>query len=194
MINPNVSEVARPPSAPPRNATAADGYRACSSIHTPDQRSRSLRTGENFRHLVSLATFTFHFVNRKVRQLIGVRLPMTAVETGDRHRLDGVGVETPHVDADAVGVGARYVEGLDAAHRAEMMLRDSGVEGVGREHILALDQAESVPRHDQMQMGCHGADRTIAELRVDGGWCLHLETHPAAVAALEAIDGREVKK
>ena len=46
-------------------------------------------------------------------------LPMAAVEVLHRDRRDGPGLEAAHVDADAVGVGARHVERLDAAHPAE---------------------------------------------------------------------------
>ena len=42
------------------------------------------------------------------------------------------------------------------------MLRDSGIEGIGRERLGPLKELESRPRDDEVQIGELAADRAIA--------------------------------
>src|SRR4051812_42602034 len=84
--------------------------------------------------------------------LLHRRLPVAAVEAlwRDRERIEAV--ETMGVDVDLVRVGARHIERLDAAHFAEMMLGDPGVELIGREIAFALKQIELLGWHIRCQM------------------------------------------
>ncbi len=59
-------------------------------------------------------------------------------------------------------MGARNVKGLYATYRAEIMLRDSGMEGIGRKGLGTLKKLESGSRDDEMQIGELVADRAIA--------------------------------
>src|SRR6185437_14872517 len=70
-------------------------------------------------------------------------LPVAAVE--EPFGCQGASVDVVQaagIDADAVRIGARDVEGVHPAVRAERMLRDAGAEGVGLERGLALQQLE----------------------------------------------------
>src|SRR5271167_428221 len=78
-------------------------------------------------------------------------LPITAVEIAEFERRNIDAVETAHIDVDLIRVGARNVERMNAAGGAERVLRDAGIEAVGRQRILAAQQLEQVPRHNQMQ-------------------------------------------
>jgi len=65
---------------------------------------------------------------------------------------------------------------------AEHVLRDPGVEPVGREIIIAADELELISRHDQMQKSFFGTDRAIAvrdpiKIGADS------ESHPPAMAS-----------
>jgi len=66
-----------------------------------------------------------------------VFFPIDPVEFLD---LDGAWLrfEASHVDIDAIGVGARNIERLDAASLAEQVLGFSAIEGIGSELIFAL--------------------------------------------------------
>ena len=79
-------------------------------------------------------------------------LPVPSVEGTDADLLERSIVEAAQVHAVAVGVRARHVEGLDAAVPAEEVTSLSGVEGVGRERVLAPQQPEVLARHDQVQV------------------------------------------
>ena len=75
-------------------------------------------------------------------ECVGVDLPVATVEVNDTGRLDGRGVETPDVDAEAVGIRSGYVERLDTAVLAEVVLSRLGIERVGGERFVALNQPE----------------------------------------------------
>jgi hypothetical protein len=76
-------------------------------------------------------------------ELVGVVLPVAAVEVPDLDLPDRGGVETARIHADAVGIGARNVKAFDAALRAEMVLCDAGVEAVGGQGLLPLKEADA---------------------------------------------------
>src|SRR5882724_6180378 len=95
--------------------------------------------------------------------LLHRRLPVAAIEA---LRRDGERIETVKaagVDVDLVRVGTRHIERMDAAHLAEMMLGDLGVELIGREIARALQQIEPLGRHDQVPDALLGADRAVAD-------------------------------
>ena len=96
---------------------------------------------------------------------------------------NGAVVEAAHIDAEAVGLGAWDIEALDAAYRAEMMLRRAGVETVWDERVPALQQPEALSRHDQVHIARHAADRAVAFLDLDLVRRQHLVAHRAAVTA-----------
>src|SRR5882757_3637184 len=89
-------------------------------------------------------------VRARRRRLAGLRdsaalgvLPVTAVEEPAGRQACRVDVvQATGIDADAVRVGPRDVEGVHAAMRTESMLRDTGAEGVGLERGLAAHQLE----------------------------------------------------
>src|SRR5262249_19213979 len=115
-------------------------------------------------------------------ELPDARLPVPAVERSPRERRQVDVVEAAHVDVDAVGVGARHVEARHTAVAAEMVLRDTAVEAVGAEVVGPGKEPEGVAGHDPVQVALAGADRTVAVAHL-GRCALHLEAHPAAVAA-----------
>ena len=92
-------------------------------------------------------------------------------------------VEAADVDVDAVGIGARDVEGFHPAGFAKGVLRDAGVEGVAGEIVVAGEQTELRLRHDEMQEAGLGTDRAVAVLRDDRLGRFHFEGDGAAVAA-----------
>jgi len=58
-------------------------------------------------------------------------LPLLAVELlPNRHRIHGSGVETACVHAESVGVGARDIESLDSAARAEQVIGRLRIEAI----------------------------------------------------------------
>lgn len=59
-------------------------------------------------------------------------LPIPAVKIRDTDMLDRLGIQASRVDADSIRIGARNIKSLDPAGRAEVVLRNAGVEGVGR--------------------------------------------------------------
>src|SRR5487761_1158931 len=117
-------------------------------------------------------------------------LPFPAVEGPHGHLLEGAGVEAAGIDAETVGMGARDVERLDAAHRAEEMLRRAGVESVSREHVLAREQLEVLRAHDEMQVAGLAAHRAVAVRARPSRGRERLESDPAAVAAPAVRDQR----
>jgi hypothetical protein len=63
------------------------------------------------------------------------------------------------------------------------MLRHAGVEAVGREEFLTLEQAKAGFRHDHVQIRGLGADRAVAFCDREAGGSADFEPDPAAVAA-----------
>ena len=123
------------------------------------------------------------FLERDLAQRAGIGFPVGAVEGLHFDRLEAALVQAARVDVHAIGIRARDVEALDAAHRAEAMLRHAGVEGVFAEHVLAGEQAEARGRHDQVQESAHAAQRAVAVLDAQQARRVHLETHAAAMTA-----------
>src|SRR5262249_38935118 len=117
-------------------------------------------------------------------------LPLASVEGlgRDRQLLDRPLIQAARVDAVAVGMRARHIERLDAAHRAEKMLRHAGVESIRGEEFRALEQAEARLRHDQVQEPRLRADRAIALGDREAGGRLDFEADPAAMTT-SAMNG-----
>src|ERR1051325_9229669 len=78
--------------------------------------------------------------------------PVLPVLAHDRHVLDRPLVEAARVHAVAVGVRARGVEGLHAAHRAEEVPRGAGVERVRAERLGAREELEPLLRRDEVKV------------------------------------------
>src|SRR5205807_10607585 len=55
-----------------------------------------------------------------------------------------------------------HVERMHAAHPAERVLGDAGVERVGRKIVAPAQELEALGRHDEMQNALLGADRAVA--------------------------------
>src|SRR5690242_6240237 len=124
------------------------------------------------------------------RRLAGLRdalalgvLPVTAVEEPLGRQGASVDVvQAAGVDADAMRVRARDIEGMHAAMGAEGMLRDAGAEGVGLERGLALQQLEGRGIGPEVQDALLGADRAAAvrqQVEIDLG----AEPHATAMAS-----------
>ena len=112
---------------------------------------------------------------------VGMIFPVATVEVRNSNFGNGFRIQTANIDADPVRVRARDVKGFDAAVDAETVLRDPGVEGVGGEILLALEEAEPAGGDDQVEVGGLGADRTVTELGIELGGGIDLETNPTAV-------------
>jgi len=109
--------------------------------------------------------------------------PLPPVEICNPNFGNGFRFEATDIDADSVRIGARNIEGFDAAVGAESVPGDPGVEGVGGEILLALDEAEPAGGNDQVEVGGHRADRTVAELDLELCGRVDLELHHSTVAA-----------
>ena len=70
--------------------------------------------------------------------LVAVLFPIYPVELTYFDPLDRAGFETAHVDAVAVGIGARHIKGFDAANFTKEMLGDAGVEFIFGEELRTL--------------------------------------------------------
>src|SRR5882757_4931723 len=127
-------------------------------------------------------------VRARRRRLAGLRdsaalgvLPVTAVEEPLGRQAGRVDVvQAAGIDADAVRVRTRDVEGVHAAMRTESVLRDTGAEGVGLERGLAAQQLEGGGVGTEVQDALLGADRAAAgrqEVEIDLG----AESHLAAM-------------
>ncbi len=88
--------------------------------------------------------------------------PVLTVKIPDGYILDMPGIQAVNIYAEPIGVRARYIEGLDAAMSAEQMFCGAGVEAVGGQAILALQQVKVLLADDQMKKTGHPADRAIA--------------------------------
>src|SRR5215468_12572244 len=110
-------------------------------------------------------------------------LPVLAVEEPGRLEARPVdAVETARVDGESIRPGARHIECVHAAMRAEGVLRHAGAEGVHRERVLAAQQLEIFRHRRQMENALLGAYRAAA-LRQPVQIDLGAETHAAAVAS-----------
>src|ERR1700733_8216212 len=85
-------------------------------------------------------------------------LPVPPVKFLDLKRCNIDAVETAHVDVDLVRIGARTIERVDAACRAEGMRGRAGIEPIGRQRIGAADKLEAIRPHDEMQKALLGAN------------------------------------
>jgi len=83
----------------------------------------------------------------------------------------------------SVGVGAGNVEGLNATVGTEGVLGLVGVEGVGTEAVVTLDQLELVQWDDEMTILLLHADGAVALDDIEDGRSPHFEPDGAAVAA-----------
>src|SRR5215467_964988 len=115
-------------------------------------------------------------------------LAIAVVEGLDGDLRERRSIEAAQIDAVAVGVGARYVEGFHSAAAAEQVPRDAGVEPVLSERLLSAQQAKAGARYDQVEVPAHAADRAVALAHRDPGRRLHLEGDGAAMTAAAVGD------
>lgn len=88
---------------------------------------------------------------------MGMVFPVATIKRNDPHG-GWLFDKASHVDIDTVGIRARDIKRLDAAHATERMLRDAGIEGVGREMVSPTNQLKRRPRYDQVKKASHRAD------------------------------------
>src|SRR5690606_12077694 len=93
------------------------------------------------------------------------------------------GVDAAGIDAVAVRVRARDVEGLHAADRAEEVLCGTGIERVAGQPVFSLEQSEPRLRHDEVQVRRATADGTVAIVHLGPLVRFNLEAHRPAVAS-----------
>src|SRR5271165_5709381 len=91
-------------------------------------------------------------------------------------------VETTDVDVDLIRIRARHVKGVNAAGRAECVLRRAGIESIDSQRVAAAFKLELLRRHDQMQKTLFGADRAVA-FGDAGKIRRHAEPYAPAMAA-----------
>src|SRR5437667_3942181 len=121
------------------------------------------------------------FVGERPAPFGQLLLPLAAVEWLHLDAFHRSWIETASVDAVTVGVRPRHVERFDATGGAEQVLRSPGVERVGREGFLTLEQSKARLGHDEMQKSRLGADGAIAVGDFEPSRREHLESHPAAM-------------
>ena len=114
-------------------------------------------------------------------QLRGMRFPMLSVERFNGDFTDRTFVQASYIDAVAVRVGTGHVKRLDAAHFAEKMFGDPGVEGIGGKEFRTSNESEAILREEQVQESAFAANRTVAFDGFDLGWCFDLESDASAV-------------
>src|SRR6516165_6108971 len=107
---------------------------------------------------------------------------MAAVKVTDAERSDIHIVQATDIDVDLIGIRARNVKWMNTAGGAKRVLRNAGIEAIGRQCILAGDELERIRRHDEMQKAFFAADRAVAlrhprQIRGDA------EAHTATMAA-----------
>jgi hypothetical protein len=105
-----------------------------------------------------------------------------AIEALDLHGAEVDTVEAPDVHVDSVGMRARDVEAGDTTVATEEVARRHRPELIRRESVFAREQAELLPRQDQMEIRLPGADGAVA-LRHGVQVTRHLEADAAAVTA-----------
>jgi len=92
-------------------------------------------------------------------------------------------LETCHVEAILPGLRAPLVMRVDAAHRAEIVLRRSCVELVKRELVRSLQDSQAVNGNRGGYRTSHAAKRTIATTDfLESLWEIQFELHCAAMA------------
>ena len=109
-------------------------------------------------------------------------LPVATVEIGECDRRYGRRINAIDIDAHTIGVRPRYVERLDAAMLAKIVLRRVCVERVFADVGFVRQQAKIVIAYDEVQETRHTADTAIALCSVNFCRRIDLESHFAAMA------------
>src|SRR5581483_7522264 len=106
--------------------------------------------------------------------------PIPTIERDYRQRRQIDPFDAAHIDVDLIGMGARRIKSMDAAGAAEGVVGGAGVEAVGDQRLGALEQAEFLRLHDQVQETFLAADGAVAvgHLRDVGG---HFKPHRPAM-------------
>ena len=119
----------------------------------------------------------------QVRQIPRMGFPVLPVKWLDLDGLESALIQTAEINAESIRVGARHIKGLHATHLTECVPRNTGVEGVGRQRIVACDQSEPSGGNKEMLIPGHVADGTIAGMNRDSHRGVDLEGHGPTVAA-----------
>src|SRR5262245_30908442 len=127
-------------------------FSACSSKYATAvsrmSSGRSSTASAAFSAVVLMALYTIYELARQFpcfvtchllpRHLPGHQLlPILSVKRERLDRGDIEIIETADIDVDLVGIGARHIEGMDAADRAEGVLRRAGVELISGQCVRA---------------------------------------------------------
>jgi hypothetical protein len=121
-------------------------------------------------------------------KIAGMVLPIFSIKGSYGDPFDPIGLQAPHVDAVAVGIGSRNVKRFDAAHPAKEVLGYARVECVTYQRLRARNESESGFWHDEMKKAALSTYRAIALNGLYGGGSLDLKPHAAAMAPAFVFD------
>ena len=100
-------------------------------------------------------------------------LPVSTVHIAQRRARYRTRVYAVCIDADAIRVGSRNIEGLYSTRGTEQVPGGTGIEGVGREGFLAGNEPEAFPGNDQVSVSRAGTHGAVAY--VQGQMCRRLD-------------------
>ena len=111
-----------------------------------------------------------------------ILFPVRTVKWRYFERRNARRVQAVRIDADPTGVGPRHVEGLDATMAAEVVLRNTCIEGIGFDIVLAREQAKIIFCNDQMQVSGHPANTAVTLVSHNICRRLNFKSHLATMA------------
>ena len=115
-------------------------------------------------------------------EFVSVLLPVLSIEVLDLDEFERIGVGAAEVNTDAARVGARDVEGLDAAGFTEVVLRQTGLEPLAAECVPGSQSLKYRAQNDKMQEPDTITDGAIATVQMSTG--ISLEPDRAAVTVI----------
>ena len=83
---------------------------------------------------------------------MNILFPVLAIELADSLRYDRALIEAIDVNANAIGMRTWHVERLDTTMAAEEVFGHAGIERIGLNIVLAIDEFEITAGHNQMQV------------------------------------------
>lgn len=101
---------------------------------------------------------------RQMTQFIGMLFPVPAIKVLFDYPHSRRQFKATQVDAEAIGIGARYVVRFDAASGTKQVLRRATVEAVFPQILLAPEQTKMRCGNDEMHKSEHAAYRAVAML------------------------------
>ncbi len=114
-------------------------------------------------------------------QLMGMGLPVLAIERADNLLFDGSRIQTPRVHAQSIRMRARNVERLHATDGTEEVLRCFRMEPVAGQTVSPRQQAKARFGNDEVPIAELRTDRTVALIDLDGFRCVDFESNSAAM-------------